>query len=55
MQQVTIIGMGLIGTSIGLALFILLAIDEDPEALKSRTRPFSVQTTDVASPGQHRK
>ena len=42
-------------TSIGLVLFILLAIDEDPEALRSRTRPFSVQTTDVASPGQHRK
>jgi hypothetical protein len=42
-------------TSISLALFILLAIDEDPEALEARTRPFSVQTTDVASPGQHRK
>ena len=42
-------------TSIGLALFILLAIDEDPAAIEANTRPYSVQTTDVASPGQHRE
>jgi len=41
-------------TSIGLVLFVLLSIDEDPEALAAQTRPFSVQTTDVASPGQRR-
>ena len=39
-------------TSISLALFILLSIDEDPEALEAQTRPFSVQTVDVAGPGQ---
>ncbi|GIS43491.1 MAG: hypothetical protein Ct9H90mP16_05610 [Candidatus Poseidoniales archaeon] len=42
-------------TSISLALFILLSIDEDPEALEAQTRPFSVQTVDVAGPGQHRE
>jgi NADH-quinone oxidoreductase subunit H len=42
-------------TSIGLVLFILLAIDEDPAAIEANTRPYSVQTTDVASPGQHRE
>jgi NADH-quinone oxidoreductase subunit H len=42
-------------TSIGLALFVLLAIDEDPEALAAQTRPYSVQTTDAAGPGQHRE
>ena len=42
-------------TSISLVLFILLSIDEDPEALEAQTRPFSVQTVDVASPGQHRE
>ena len=42
-------------TSISLALFVLLSIDEDPEALEAQTRPFSVQTVDVASPGQHRE
>ena len=41
-------------TSISLALFILLSIDEDPEALEAQIRPFSVQT-DVAGPGQHRE
>ena len=41
-------------TSISLALFVLLSIDEDPEALEAQIRPFSVQTVDVASPGQHR-
>ena len=41
-------------TSISLALFILLSIDEDPEALEAQTRPFSVQTEDPAGPGQHR-
>lgn len=42
-------------TSVSVALFILLSIDEDPEALEAQTRPFSVQTVDVASPGQHRE
>ncbi len=42
-------------TSISLALFILLSIDEDPEALEAQIRPFSVQTVDVAGPGQHRE
>jgi hypothetical protein len=42
-------------TSFGLVLFILLAIDEDPAAIEANTRPYSVQTTDVASPGQHRE
>ena len=42
-------------TSISLALFILLSIDEDPEALEAQTRPFSVQPVDVAGPGQHRE
>ena len=42
-------------TSISLALFILLSIDEDPVALEEQTRPFSVQTIDVAGPGQHKE
>ena len=42
-------------TSTSLALFILLSIDEDPEALEAQIRPFSVQTVDVAGPGQHRE
>ena len=42
-------------TSISLALFILLSIDEDPEALEAQTRPCSVQTVDVAGPGQQRE
>ncbi len=42
-------------TSIALALLTILAIDEDPKALEERRRPFSVQTTEVASPGQHKE
>lgn len=42
-------------TAVSVALFVLLAIDEDPEALEAQTRPYSVQTIDVASPGQHRE
>ncbi len=42
-------------TLIFVALFILLSIDEDPEALEAQIRPFSVQTVDVAGPGQHKE
>ena len=40
-------------TAVALAVLTILAFDEDPKALEDRRRPFSVQTTDVASPGQH--
>ena len=42
-------------SSISLVLFILLSIPEDPDGLEAQSRPFSVQTVDVASPGQHRE
>ena len=42
-------------TLIFIALFVLLSIDEDPEALEAQIRPYSVQTVDVAGPGQHKE
>jgi hypothetical protein len=35
-------------------LFVVLAIDEDKEALEVQRRPYSTQTVIKASPGSHR-
>ena len=37
-----------------LALFVILAIDEDEEALQAQRRPYSTQAVVKASPGSHR-
>ena len=42
-------------TAVAIALTVLLSIDEDPEALSDRRRPYSVQTVEVAAPGQHQE
>ena len=36
-------------------LFVILAIDEDEEALEIQRRPYSTQAVVKASPGSHRK
>ena len=36
-------------------LFVILAIDEDKEALEVQRRPYSTQTVVKASPGSHRE
>ena len=43
-------------TAIAVALFVLLAIDEDPESLEGRERPYSVHVkAGPAGPGTHKK
>ena len=43
-------------TTIAIALFVLLAIDEDPTALEGRERPYSVHVkAGPAGPGTHKK
>ena len=41
-------------TLAALALFVILAIDEDEEALEVQRRPYSTQAVVKASPGSHR-
>ena len=41
-------------TVISGGLFVVLAIDEDKEALEVQRRPYSTQTVIKASPGSHR-
>jgi hypothetical protein len=41
-------------TLAALALFVILAIDEDKEALEVQRRPYSTQAVVKASPGSHR-
>jgi hypothetical protein len=36
-------------------LFVILAIDEDKEALEIQRRPYSTQAVVKASPGSHRE
>jgi NADH:ubiquinone oxidoreductase subunit H len=38
-------------TTIAVVLFMILVMDEDEEALEAQRRPYSVQSTSVASPG----